>query len=206
MAGGAAMAGDAAIAGDAAAGAGATLCGDSANTVEALDSIKTMHRTIGIIARMLPRTLLLLIGWSLCLAACSLLTPRFERPTLSVAGIELVSGNLFQQSFRVKFNIQNPNDRALPVSGLHASLSVGGEHVAQGQNDHAFVVPAKGDMEFDMLITANLGMALLKLANKMDQHADSIDYDVSGAASIDLPFLRDLPFHQTGSFSLKGMR
>ena len=155
---------------------------------------------------MLPRTRLLFIGWSLCLAACSLVTPKFERPTLSVAGIELVNGNLLQQNFRVKFNIQNPNDRSLPVSGLHAALSVGGEHVAQGENERAFVVPAKGDAGFDMMITANVALALLKLANKMDQHGDSIDYDVSGAASIDLPFLRDLPFHQTGSFSLKGIQ
>ena len=155
---------------------------------------------------MLPRTPLLFIGWSLCLVACSLVTPKFERPTVSVAGIELLNGNLLQQNFRVKFNIQNPNDRALPVSGLHASLSVGGEHIAQGQNDRAFVVPARGDVDFDMMITANLGVALLKLADKLNQHADSIDYEVSGAASIDLPFLRDLPFHQTGSFSLKGMQ
>jgi LEA14-like dessication related protein len=155
---------------------------------------------------MLPRTPLLFIGWSLCLVACSLVTPKFERPTVSVTGIELVNGNLLQQNFRVKFNIRNPNDRALPVSGLHAALSVGGEHVAQGQNERAFVVPAKGDADFDMMITANMALALLKLANKMDQHDDSIDYDVSGAASIDLPFLRDLPFHQTGSFSLKGMQ
>jgi LEA14-like dessication related protein len=147
-----------------------------------------------------------LIGWSLCLVACSLLTPKFERPTLSVAGIEMMNGNLLQQHFRVKFNIQNPNDRALPVSGVHASLSVGGEPVAQGQNDRAFVVPARGDVDFDMMITANMALALLKLANQMDQHADPIDYDVSGAASIDLPFLRDLPFHQTGSFSLKGLQ
>jgi LEA14-like dessication related protein len=146
-----------------------------------------------------------LIGWSLCLVACSLLTPKFERPTLSVAGIELVNGSLLRQNFRVKFNIQNPNDRALPVSGLYASLSVGGEPIAQGQNDRAFVVPAKGSVDFDMMITANVALAMLKLANKMDQRADSIDYDVSGAASVDLPFLRDLPFHQTGSFSLKGV-
>ena len=53
---------------------------------------------------------------------------------------------------------------------------------------------------------ANMALALLKFANKLDQHADSIDYDVSGAASIDLPFLRDLPFHQTGSFSLKDLK
>jgi LEA14-like dessication related protein len=156
---------------------------------------------------MLPRPRsLLFVTWVLCLAACSLVAPKFERPTLSVIGIEMVNGNLLQQNFRVKFNIQNPNDRAVPVSGLHASLSVGGEHIAEGQNDHSFVVPAKGDIDFDMMITANMALAVLKLANKMNQHADSIDYDVSGAATIDLPFLRDLPFHQTGSFPLKGLQ
>jgi LEA14-like dessication related protein len=155
---------------------------------------------------MLPRTRLLFITWALCLAACSLMAPKFERPTLAVIGIEMVNGNLLQQNFRVKFNIQNPNDRALPVSGLHASLNVGGEHIAEGDNDHAFVVPAKGDIDFDVMIKANMALALLKLANKMDQHADSIDYEVSGAASIDLPFLRDLPFHQTGFLPLKGLQ
>ncbi|MEP6546913.1 MAG: LEA type 2 family protein [Gammaproteobacteria bacterium] len=161
-------------------------------------------------ARMLMLKPLGLIGGLttclLLLAACSLVTPKFERPTLTVIGVELVSGNLLQQNFRVKFNIQNPNERALPVSGLRATMGVGGEPVAQGQNDHGFVVPAAGNIDFDMMITANMALALLKLANKLDQHADSIDYDLSGAASIDLPFLRDLPFHQAGSFSLSGMR
>ena len=78
----------------------------------------------------------------------------------------------------------------LPVRGLHADLSVGGEQIASGVSDHAFVVPAFGESEFDMTITANMALALLKLANKMNQHADSIDYDLTGAASIDLPFLR----------------
>src|SRR5260370_15199069 len=112
---------------------------------------------------MLPRTPLLLIGWSLCLVACSLMAPKFERPTLSVTGIELVNGNLLQQHFRVKFNIQNPNDRALPVSGLHAALSVAGENIAQGQNECAFVVPAQGDGAFDQKITANIAPVLVKL-------------------------------------------
>jgi LEA14-like dessication related protein len=155
---------------------------------------------------MLPRTPLLFIGWSLLLAACSVLAPKLERPALSVAGIELMSGNLLQQKFRVKFHIQNPNDRALPVGGVHASLSVEGEPLAEGHNDRAFVVPARGEVDFDMMITANMALALLKLANKMDQHADSIDYELSGAANIDLPFLRDLPFHQRGSFSLKDLQ
>jgi len=134
----------------------------------------------------------------LCTVACA---AKFERPNLTVVGIDMKSGNLLQQTFLVKFQIQNPNDRDLPVSGLHAELNVGGEQIASGVSNRAFVVPAHGQSEFDMTITANMALAMLKLAN---QHADSIDYEVTGAASLDLPFMHSLPFHQNGSFPLKG--
>ena len=115
-------------------------------------------------------------------------------------------GNLLQQTFAVKLNVQNPNDRALPVKGLHVELNVGGEEVASGVSDRAFVVPPFGESQFDMTIKANMALAVLKLADRMNQHADSVDYDLSGAASIDLPFLRDLLFHQSGSFPLNELQ
>ena len=140
----------------------------------------------------------------LCLAGCSLMAPKFNRPNVSVVSIEMRSGNLLQQNFAVKLRIQNPNDRELPVTGLHVELNVGGEQLASGVSDRAFVVPAMGQSDFDMTIKANLALALLKLANKSDQHTNSIDYELTGAASLDLPFLHNLPFHQQGSFSLNG--
>jgi LEA14-like dessication related protein len=157
---------------------------------------------------MLKRLLPIVLALTLTLApaACSVLAPKFNRPNVSVVGIELRSGNLLQQNFAVKLNIQNPNDRTLPITGVHVELNVGGEQIASGVSDHALVVPAHGESDFDMTIKANVALALLKLADKMDQHSNSIDYDLTGAASIDLPFLRDLPFHQTGSFSLQGMQ
>jgi LEA14-like dessication related protein len=139
----------------------------------------------------------------ICTAGCSLLTPKFEKPSLSVTNVEMVSGNLFQQSFLVTFDIQNPNDRALPVTSLHAELNVAGERFASGVTNRAFVVPARGATQFDMTITANMALALVKLGQKSGQHPDSIDYDMTGAASIDLPFMRDLPFQQSGSFPLR---
>jgi LEA14-like dessication related protein len=147
---------------------------------------------------LMPKQLLLAL--LVCLAACS---PKFERPNITVVSIEMQRGNLLQQNFQVKFHIQNPNDRALPVKGLHADLSVGGDRIASGVTDRAFVVPPLGDTDFDMMITANMAMALLKLAN---QHTDSIDYELTGAASFDLAFLNNLPFHQSGSFSLKAFQ
>lgn len=136
------------------------------------------------------------------MTACSLVAPKFAKPNLSVASIQLVSGNLLQQNFRVKLNIQNPNDRALPVTGLHVELNVAGERLASGVSNRPFLVPAFGETQFDMTITANAALALLKLSQRKDAQQDSIDYDMTGAASIDLPFLRDLSFKQHGSFGL----
>jgi LEA14-like dessication related protein len=152
----------------------------------------------------LPACALWLAVWGL--PACSVMAPKFNRPNVSVESIEMRGGNLLQQTFAVRLNIQNPNDRALPVKGLHVELHVGGEEVAGGVSDHAFVVPAFGESQFDMTIKANVALAVLTLASRVNQHADSVDYDLSGAASIELPFLRDLPFHQTGSFPLSGMQ
>jgi LEA14-like dessication related protein len=168
---------------------------------------------IGIIPSMLPRltrTLLRpvrLAGFALLLVlgACSLMTPKFNRPNISVISIEMRSGNLLTQNFAVKLNVQNPNDRDLPVRALHVELRVGGDQIASGVSDRAFVVPAFGESEFDMTITANVALALLKFADKVNQNAESIDYDLTGAASIELPFLRNLPFHQGGSFPLSGV-
>jgi len=137
------------------------------------------------------------------LAGCSLVAPKFAKPQISVASIELKGGNFLQQKFLVKLNVQNPNDRSLPVTSLHVELNVAGERIASGASSRAFVVPAHGETQFDMDITANVALALLKLAGRQDQHADSIDYEMTGGASLDLPFLRDLPFHQNGSFAFR---
>jgi LEA14-like dessication related protein len=136
-----------------------------------------------------------------CVAGC---VPKFNRPNVSVVSVELRRGNLVQQDFAVKLNVQNPNDRVLPVKGLRVELQVDGEEVASGVSDRPFEVPPNGESEFDMSIKANMAVALLKLAGRMNQHAQSINYEVAGSANIDLPFLHDLPFHQSGSFPLSG--
>jgi LEA14-like dessication related protein len=168
-------------------------------------------------SRMLPRlpeTLLRLMRFSILaltmtlsvwVSACSLVTPKYNRPNVTVSSIQLRSGNLLQQNFAVKLNIQNPNDRDLPVRGVHAELNVGGDQIASGVSDRSIVIPAFGEAEVDVTVTANMLLALSKLTAKLNQQADSIDYDLTGAASIDLPFLRNLPFHQTGTLPLNGI-
>ncbi len=146
---------------------------------------------------------IVIAGW---LWGCSLVAPKFVRPQLSLASIELQGGNLLQQNFLVKLNIQNPNDRALPVTGVHVELRVAGESVATGVSTRPFIVPAQGDTQFDMKINANMALVLLKLAGRRDGMPESLDYSMTGGASIDLPFLHDVKFQQNGSFPLNGLR
>ena len=142
-------------------------------------------------------------GWLLLVLGLAACATHFERPMVTVAGIDLRKGsNLLQQVFLVHLEIQNPNDRSLPVKGLHADLTVGGDKIASGLTERAFVVPPHGQSDFDMTITANVALALLKLAS--NPHADSIDYQVTGEADLDLPFMHSLPFQQRGSLSLRG--
>jgi LEA14-like dessication related protein len=149
---------------------------------------------------MLPR----LIGGMLALAlsACALVHPHFEQPTVRVVAIQLRGGNLLQQTFAVKLNVQNPNDRALPVRELDFSLKLEGLDFASGLSEQAFSVPAHGDADFDMNISTNLALAVLKLADKRQQHADALSYELSGTARIDLPFTKQIAFHQDGSLPL----
>jgi LEA14-like dessication related protein len=142
---------------------------------------------------------------SVWVSACSLVTPKYNRPNVTVSSIQLRSGNLLQQNFAVKLNIQNPNDRDLPVRGVHAELNVGGDQIASGVSDRSIVIPAFGEAEINVTVTANMLLALSKLTTKLNQQADTIDYDLTGAASIDLPFLRNLPFHQSGTLPLNGI-
>jgi LEA14-like dessication related protein len=152
---------------------------------------------------MLPRLTVLLLSTLFELGACSLLHPRIERPHVTVISVEMRKGNFLQQDFAVKLHVDNPNTQALPVQGLRVQLTVEGEEIASGASDRAFTVPAHGETDFDMTVTANLALALLKLGNKLNSHAEGIDYELNGAASVSLPFVNNLPFHQSGTLSLK---
>ena len=135
-------------------------------------------------------------------SGCSLLAPHFARPDLSVVGIQMLGGNLFQQSFRLTLQIHNPNDRALPVERVQARLRLAGEDFASGVTTRPFVVPARGDARFDMTIAANLAAGLVQLAKRVDAHSGTVDYALDGVVRLELPLFRSLPFHEVGELPL----
>jgi LEA14-like dessication related protein len=141
----------------------------------------------------------------LCLPACSTLVPDLETPRLSVVDVQVEQAGIWEQRLKVRMRVQNPNDRQLPIRGLTYTLQVAGQDLARGITDTAFTVPALGEAEFDMNVTANAASALIKYLGKHDAESssDSVDYRLVGKVSLSQGMLRSIPFEERGTFRLR---
>jgi LEA14-like dessication related protein len=134
------------------------------------------------------------------LGAC-VLAPKLEAPKLSIAGVQVVSGELWVQHLKVRMHVHNPNDRELPVQGLEYTIEIAGEEFASGASAASFVVPPRGDAEFDTNVTTNLAGAVLKLlARGPGALTEEVPYRLSGKVSLASGLWRSIPFDEHGTF------
>ena len=138
----------------------------------------------------------------LALSACAGLGTKLETPGIDFVGIRAVEASLFEQKLEVRLRVQNPNTIALPVNGLDVDMELAGEPFATGVTAREFVVPAHGEAEFDMIVTANAASALLKIAGADRKSREEIGYRLRGRLSTRLGLLRSIPFEESGTLPL----
>lgn len=127
---------------------------------------------------------------------------KLEAPQLSVISMKVQSADIFSQRMLVRMRVMNPNARELPVKGISYRIEVNDAELAQGLTDTAFVVPAMGEAEFDVQVTANLATALTQLLSRKGS-SDTLDYRLVGSVALSSGFLRRIPFDERGSVKLK---
>ena len=133
------------------------------------------------------------------IAGCAVL-PKFESPKLSVVSMKMQSGDIFSQRVLVHMRVMNPNARELPIKGITYRIEIDDAELAQGITDAPFIVPAMGEAEFDVKVTANLATALPRI---LGHSQDSLDYRLTGSVALSSGFLRRIPFDERGSVKLK---
>ena len=142
-------------------------------------------------------TLLACMTW---LAGCAAL-PKYESPKLSVVTLRLQGGDFFSQRLQVRMRVFNPNARELPISGIAYRIEINDTEIGNGSTTAPFTVPAMGEVEFDMQLTANLAGALGKLLSRRNS-SEELAYRLVGDVSLSSGFLRRIPFDERGSVKL----
>lgn len=144
---------------------------------------------------------LLAIACLTWLGGCAVL-PKFEAPKLSVVALKLQSGDFFSQRLQVRMRVFNPNARELAVKGISYRIEIANAELGNGSTTAPFTVPALGEVEFDMQVTANLAGALAKVLSRRSS-SEALDYRLVGDVSLASGFLRRIPFDERGSVKLK---
>jgi LEA14-like dessication related protein len=138
---------------------------------------------------------------TLALGGCAS-TLKLEAPRLAVISMRMQSADIFSQRILVRMRVMNPNARELPIKGITYRIEVNDAELANGVSDTPFVVPAMGEAEFDVNLTANLASALTQLLGKRGS-SDTLEYRLIGNVALSSGFLRRIPFDERGSVKLK---
>lgn len=149
--------------------------------------------------------IVLLLSWAL--SACSAFAPKLETPRLSIIGASLTSADVFSQQFNIRVHVANPNDRDLPIKGIDYQLFLEGDSFAEGVSNAPFVVPALGEKEFDMSLRTNFMSSIGRLLSRLETgNRKAVRYAISGKVMVDMPFVRAIPFSESGTVDLSGQR
>ena len=141
----------------------------------------------------------LLLATMFALASCSTFGSKLEAPTLSVLGVQVLSGDMFSQRFRIRVKVQNPNDLEVPVRGLDYTLFLMGDQFGTGASEHDFVLPALGEAEFDMLLTTDFVSSLGRLVSRMGGNKlENVEYEITGKLYLEKGMVRTIPFAHKG--------
>jgi LEA14-like dessication related protein len=135
------------------------------------------------------------------LSAC--VSTKLKAPKLSIVNVGMVSADVFNQQFRIRLHVQNPNDRELPIKAIEYELFLQGDSFAEGVSDQPFIVPAQGDAEFDTVVRTNFMSSVGRLLSKLNANeAGMVQYTFVGHVQLTKGMLRKIPFSEQGMVDL----
>lgn len=141
---------------------------------------------------------------ALFLSACASTETMIAAPTVQLKSVELSKVSFNQQTFLLGFDVSNPNAFPLPVKAVRYRLLFDGKSFAQGETQGNFTVPARGDDHFVLSVNVNFLDSATQLTSLLrGGMPDHIGYELQGSLSIDIPFVKPVPFSSTGVIPVK---
>jgi LEA14-like dessication related protein len=136
------------------------------------------------------------------LAACSTTPSKLVAPKVELIGIQPLSTDMFAQRFKLRMHLQNPNDLEVAVKRIDYDLILAGDRFATGLAEQPFVLPAKGEAEFDMVVTTDFVSAFGRLVSRYGgRKIENVDYEIAGTIVLDKKAFGKIPFNQKGTLN-----
>ena len=145
-------------------------------------------------ANIVTRALGLIVASGL-LASCAATGTLISAPDVRLTDVEVTSLDFSGQTFRLGFDVSNPNPFPLPVKQIRYGVRLDGQQFAAGETAGNFVVPANGDGEFAISVELDLLKSAPQLLYTVhDGVRRAIPYALEGRLGVDIPFAKPLKF------------
>lgn len=117
---------------------------------------------------------------SLLNGCSSLHVSDYEEPQVHLLKVEVVKAKLLQQDFKLRFRVDNPNDRSVLVRGLRYKITLNDVVLAEGESTDWFVVDGQSRRNFVVPISTNLWKDLKPIAKMLKKKDQPIQYRIEG--------------------------
>ena len=132
---------------------------------------------------------------------------NMDKPGVSLVNIQLAESTLLEQRFVIDLRLTNPNNFALPVSGLSYDLQLNGMKFATGGSSGDLALPALGEKLVSVTLSTS-AFDWYKQYRQMRKQGgaalDSMKYQLKGKLFVDGLAIKSIPFTKDGDIGLSG--
>ncbi len=137
------------------------------------------------------------------MSACATLEEIVSPPDVRLETVDITDLDFSSQTFRLGFDVTNPNPFPLPVTSVSYGIELDGQRFAAGATEGEFTVPANGDGEFAITVQLNLLRSAPQLLHTVrDAVSREIPYSLRGSLGVGIPFAKPVKFESSGEIRL----
>ena len=137
------------------------------------------------------------------LSGCAGTGSVIDSPRVDLTAVELTSANIRRQTFLLSFDVSNPNPFPLPVKAVDYEVIFDDRKFAGGQTQGNFTVPASGDDSFAISVDLDFFSSASHLTSLFrGGFRENISYELHGSLAVDIPFVKPIPFSNSGVINM----
>ncbi|MCJ0974505.1 LEA/WHy family protein [Stutzerimonas marianensis] len=122
-----------------------------------------------------------LLGLLTATAGCSTwFSSDFQDPDVQLTDVEIIKARLLEQQFMLRFRIDNPNERSLPVRGLVYRVHLNDVELAKGESSAWATIPAHGFEYYEVPVHTNLWRHMKYIVRLLEKPDRPIAYRLDG--------------------------